>query len=239
MSEPRRFRRLAALKTKSGCDLDPKYHLRAEKKSSKRPVPATKLEMALPKPKPRKDISRGLKETRRGLDSSCSGEVPGMPSPIDLSKEGEERFRAIFSRADDPDEKLGRMGRAGFAAVCRIFIKWGLSLEDQRKILGIEDNLPVETLGERAWDRSDMEVLERLSHVLGIYKLLNMRFPTASNADGWIKRPNSATLFEGRMALDVMKEGTEGLRAVRIYLENEICGFVPMFEMSEWRDQDG
>ena len=67
------------------------------------------------------------------------------------------------------------------------------------------------------------DTLERLSHVFGIYKSLQILLPGASAAE-WIHKPNAAPLFEGRPALDLMLSGVASLFLVRAYLDGERGG---------------
>lgn len=64
--------------------------------------------------------------------------------------------------------------------------------------------------------------LERLSYIFGIYKNLQILLPQAKAADGWIHRPNSATPFGGKPALERMLSGhVADLYEVRRYLDAE------------------
>jgi hypothetical protein len=64
------------------------------------------------------------------------------------------------------------------------------------------------------------DTLERISYILGIYKALQILLPDAAAADAWIKKPNSATPFGGRSALERMLSGNvSDLYAVRQYLD--------------------
>ena len=64
------------------------------------------------------------------------------------------------------------------------------------------------------------DALERISYVLGIYKALHILFANPAQADGWIKRPNAASLFAGASALDRMMGGqVADLYVVRKYLD--------------------
>jgi hypothetical protein len=68
--------------------------------------------------------------------------------------------------------------------------------------------------------RLSPDTLERISHVLGIFKSLNVLLPRHEAADTWIRRPNSAPLFKGRTALEYLLSGRfEDLVAVRHYLD--------------------
>jgi len=64
------------------------------------------------------------------------------------------------------------------------------------------------------------DTLERLSHVFGIYKSLQVLVPGPAAAT-WIHRPNAAPLFDGRAALEIMLGGVAGLFLVRAYLDAE------------------
>ena len=68
--------------------------------------------------------------------------------------------------------------------------------------------------------RLTREKLERLSYIFGIYKDLQILLPRAESADAWVRRPNDATLFGGRPALDRMMSGNVAdLYVVRKYLD--------------------
>jgi len=66
------------------------------------------------------------------------------------------------------------------------------------------------------------DTLDRISHVVGIFKAINILLPRSESADGWIRRPNNAPLFQGRTALEfLMTGGFEQIVAVRRYLDGE------------------
>ena len=119
---------------------------------------------------------------------------------------------------------IGReMAGPGLRTFFRICEKWGVSSERQVLILGCRDGTILD-----AWQRGDYaevsdDVLIRISYVLGVYKALNTIFPDARNADGWVTAPNSAPLFAGRSAMELMvEEGVEGLASVRRYLDAQV-----------------
>lgn len=108
-----------------------------------------------------------------------------------------------------------RTKSAGLNAFRRILECWGLQEGDAPKLLGL-DQMPA---------GSDLTVdqSERISHTLAIYRALHTLLQDP-NADEWIQKPNHAPLFNARAALDLMMEGTEGFRKVRIYLEGQVEG---------------
>ena len=116
---------------------------------------------------------------------------------------------------------LARLAPAGLRAFVWIAGLWGLSVDEQLILLGAP---PRSTYF--AWrktpERANLprDTLERISYILGIYKSLQILFPEASAADGWVRRPNTAPPFAGRPALDRMLAGNvSDLAAVRRYLD--------------------
>jgi uncharacterized protein (DUF2384 family) len=61
------------------------------------------------------------------------------------------------------------------------------------------------------------DALERISHVLGIYKALHVLFPSEEYADRWISEPNRA--FGGAPAKSKMLSGFTQLVDVRRFLD--------------------
>jgi hypothetical protein len=100
--------------------------------------------------------------------------------------------------------------------------RWGLSAEEEAKILG----LATPSIAKRWRGRRPvivrLPVLVRISCVLGIFRALNSIFSDRAQADGWLRRPNAAPLFAGECALDRIQSGELGdLLLVRRYLEAE------------------
>ncbi|MGA2080502.1 MAG: antitoxin Xre-like helix-turn-helix domain-containing protein [Holophaga sp.] len=113
---------------------------------------------------------------------------------------------------------LERLSGPGVRAFFRIAERWGLAEADQQALLG---GISRSTL--HRWQRNQdalltVDQLERVSCLLGIYR--NLRILLPATADGWVSRPNTAPLFGGRTALEVMAEGgISALRQVRTYLD--------------------
>lgn len=105
-----------------------------------------------------------------------------------------------------------RLSAPGIRASGRIAEAWGLSEDERIQLLGFD---PL-TIGDAIL--SD-EQLQRVSHVLGIYKSLHTLLK--ATADGWVKRPNADRLFGGCPPIEVMVSGLEGLRSVRMLLGAE------------------
>ena len=113
------------------------------------------------------------------------------------------------------------MGAAGLRAFARIAEVWQLSVDQQLRLLG-EPPRSTYLAWRKHPDKAHLprDVLERLSNLLGIYQCLQILLPEPALADAWIHKPNTASPFAGRSALDRMLAGNvSDLNAVRRYLD--------------------
>lgn len=80
----------------------------------------------------------------------------------------------------------------------------GLTLPEQAAILGVSRA----TLG--GWKivpGPDPDKLDRMALFVGIFGLAGQAFPGERGAEGWLKRPNTAGLFQGETPLDLLVQG--------------------------------
>lgn len=99
---------------------------------------------------------------------------------------------------------------------------WELTTDDQIKLLGSPGRSTF-----FKWKKTGgilpNDTVERISHLLNIYKCLEIVLPNPKSADTWIKKPN--TYFKGRSALEVMLEGqVSDIYRVRQYLDAQRGG---------------
>jgi transcriptional regulator with XRE-family HTH domain len=115
---------------------------------------------------------------------------------------------------------LARLSGPGIRAFLNLAEAWGLTLEEQRALLG---GVGRSTYTRWKRDRDAMlsvDQLERISHLLGIYQSLETLLPTTGR--NWPKAPNDGELFGGEPPLRHMIEGgITGLRRVRELLAAE------------------
>ena len=112
-------------------------------------------------------------------------------------------------------EKLAKL-------VAALLEHWQLSPADQAALLGLSaqsrSTVARYRRGEPLGDSADL--IARAGHLLGIHKALRILFPQDPDlAYRWVATPNRR--FDGRAPLEVMKQGFEGLLAVRRYLDFE------------------
>jgi hypothetical protein len=112
------------------------------------------------------------------------------------------------------------------SAFGRIADLWGLSVDQQRILLGSPSRSTY-----FKWRKDDDPPLppdtqERISYILGIFKDLQILIPDTAQADRWIKAPNRNPLFGGTSALHRMLSGkVADLYVVRQYLDAERGGW--------------
>ncbi len=103
-----------------------------------------------------------------------------------------------------------------------LFDHWSLTPRDQAALLGLSTQgrttLSRYRRGHAFADNQDL--LGRAGHLLGIHKSLRLIFPhNIDLAYRWVSQPNRR--FGNAAPLDIMKQGYEGLLAVRRYLDFE------------------
>ncbi len=130
-------------------------------------------------------------------------------------------MNAVLAPGHPPEIAPERLAAAGLRAFARIAEAWGLSVDEQLRLLG---QPPRSTYF--AWRKQpekaslSRDTLERLSNLLGIYKSLQILLPDTVAADAWVRQPNSAAPFGGRSALERMLAGNvSDLNLVRRYLD--------------------
>ena len=122
------------------------------------------------------------------------------------------------------DLTSARAAGAALRTFCRLADAWQLSIAEQTTLLGVARA----TLYQ--WKQGkvaplERHLLERLSHLFGVYSSLQILFPGSRRADEWVRKPNSAPMFGGRSALDRMLGGqVADLFVVRQYLDAQRGG---------------
>lgn len=120
----------------------------------------------------------------------------------------------------EPNTSTANLGGPALRAFFNIAKAWGLSEQEQMKLLGLSSRSTLHSWKASRVSRVSRDTLERISYLLGIFKAINILLPDPKRADAWMRAPNKAPLFGGRSALDRMTTGNIGdLYAVRQYLD--------------------
>lgn len=100
----------------------------------------------------------------------------------------------------------------------RIADAWGLREQEQMRILGLDSRSTFQSWKRGAVAAIPKDALERISYVMGIYKGLQILLPKTANE--WVRKPNRASIFGGRPAIDRMTSGNVAdLYVVRQYID--------------------
>jgi uncharacterized protein (DUF2384 family) len=100
--------------------------------------------------------------------------------------------------------------------------KWSLTTDQQIRLLGSPARSTLFKWKKEGGLISE-DTLERISHLLSIYKALQILFPDPDRADAWLRRPNK--YFEDHSALDMMLGGKlSEIYRVRLYVDAQRGG---------------
>lgn len=116
----------------------------------------------------------------------------------------------------------GHIALKGFFGVCR---EWDCSDEEMKLLLG---GIPKRTLDEYLKLPHLLlspELLERISYILGIYKILRAMYPNGERAGRRMRLSTSEPPFSGSSALEFMTSGSiQHLKQARQYFESKkVC----------------
>jgi hypothetical protein len=129
---------------------------------------------------------------------------------------------ALHSQQTHGRQPAGNVGAVGLKAFVRIAELWHLSIAEQLTLLGLSSRSTYFKWRKDPAAKVPRDTLERISYILGIYKALQLLLPDTRAADEWIRRPNEATLFGGKSALQRMLSGNVAdLYTVRQYLDGQ------------------
>jgi hypothetical protein len=99
---------------------------------------------------------------------------------------------------------------------------WNISTDEQIKLLGSPGRSTF-FKWKKEGGAIPRDAMERISHLFGIYKALQILIPDAVSADEWIKKENK--YFRNQSALDVMLGGdVVDIYRVRQYLDAQRGG---------------
>ncbi|GLK60089.1 antitoxin Xre-like helix-turn-helix domain-containing protein [Azotobacter vinelandii] len=101
-----------------------------------------------------------------------------------------------------------RAGQVALKFFFRLAELWGLTPEQQMVLLGGIGRSTYFNYRKLPEVRLGRDLLERISHLMGIHKSLRILFGDSPSTYDWIKRPNKAAPFNGDSALQRMLAGS-------------------------------
>jgi uncharacterized protein (DUF2384 family) len=123
-----------------------------------------------------------------------------------------------------------RLSGPGLRTFLSIADLWGLGEGERLLALGLPSRSTyygwVKAAREHRDVLLDVDVLTRISAVLGIHQALGVLWGSEAEGIAWLKTPHTAPVFGGQPPLDLVTSGTQdGLLIVRRFLDAARGGF--------------
>ena len=117
-----------------------------------------------------------------------------------------------------------RLSRPGLLAFTAIADLWDLSEKQRLLLLGLPSRSTYHGWLRAAHGGADitlpLDILLRISGVLGIHKALQILFQTRDEGIAWLRGPHGAPVFAGRSPLALLIDGTQdSILTVRRFLD--------------------
>ncbi|MCI0756375.1 MbcA/ParS/Xre antitoxin family protein [Teichococcus vastitatis] len=121
-------------------------------------------------------------------------------------------------------ENRKRLSAPGMRTFLAIADLWGLDEGQRLLILGCPARSTFHKWAKTAREHGeftlDVDILTRISAVLGIHQALGVLYGQEQDGIAWLRTPHQATIFGGRPPLDLVASGTQdGLMTVRRFLD--------------------
>jgi hypothetical protein len=137
------------------------------------------------------------------------------------SREAGHRPVVLVAFSSESRRKVSGPGLRSFLAIADL---WGLSEEQRRILLGLPSRSTFHNWARAVREHReitlDLDVLMRISAVLGIHKALQILHREEAAGANWLRGPHDAPVFGGQPPLSVMLAGSQdALLTVRRYLD--------------------
>lgn len=114
---------------------------------------------------------------------------------------------------------------AGLAAFFEIADRWRLAADEAMTLLGRPPRATFYRWKRGEVGATGVDLLERLSHVIGIHRALHTLYPDTAYADAFVRRPSPLPPFNGAEPLALMLGGAvSDLYVVRQALSARVHG---------------
>jgi uncharacterized protein (DUF2384 family) len=111
---------------------------------------------------------------------------------------------------------------AELEAFFNISERWRLTVDEQIKLLGSPGRSTFFKWKKEGGSLPN-DTVERISHILSIWKALRILFTVDERAEDWVRRPND--FFDGAPAVEIMLQGgVSDLYRIRQYLDAQRGG---------------
>ena len=141
------------------------------------------------------------------------------PTPAESAKSPQRLDNSRFSPANR--RRLSAPALRTFLAIADL---WRLTEAQRILVLGYPSRSTYHSWCKQAREHGaftlDVDVLTRISAILGIHQGLRVLFPTEQLGVEWLRTPHNALIFGERPPLDLVTSGSQdGLLSVRRFLD--------------------
>jgi uncharacterized protein (DUF2384 family) len=117
-----------------------------------------------------------------------------------------------------------RLSAPGLRTFLAIADLWALTEEQRRLVLGMPSRSTYQNWTRMVREHRDItldvDVLTRISAVLGIHQALGVLYGTEQEGLAWLRGPHQSTVFGGRPPMELVTSGSQdGLLTVRRFLD--------------------
>lgn len=139
-------------------------------------------------------------------------------------EEASQPFETIFDQTRFAPANRRRLSAPAFRTFLAIADLWRLTEEERRLMLGYPSRSTYHHWAKLAREHRDItldvDVLMRLSAVLGIHQALGILYPSEHDAVAWLRGPHEGIVFGGKPPLALIASGSQdGLMMVRRFLD--------------------
>ncbi len=147
-----------------------------------------------------------------------------MPPTATAAKRGIEPGPTRLNSQRFAPANRRRLSAPGLRTFIAIADLWGLNEEQRRLVLGLPSRSTYQNWVKAAREHRDItldvDVLTRISAVLGIHQALGVLYGTEQDGIAWLRGPQRTTVFGGGPPMDLVTSGTQdGLLIVRRFLD--------------------
>lgn len=141
-----------------------------------------------------------------------------------ISNEQMAQTPARLDQARFAPENRRRLSAPALRTFLSIADLWRLNEEQRRLVLGWPSRSTYHSWCKQAREHGtillSVDVLTRISAILGIHQALGILFKTESDATSWLHLPHGAPIFGGQPPMALITSGTQdGLMLVRRFLD--------------------
>lgn len=115
---------------------------------------------------------------------------------------------AVVERRSTESDREAEKGRVALKGFFRITEEWGCNADERSKLLGGPSRTTLYNYAKLNPTKLSNDTMERISYILGIYKALQVLYPTHERANRRIRLKTSDIPFCGKSAMEFMTQGS-------------------------------